>query len=58
MHIAPLRADLSLCCRLLPYEDPVPEGVGDLAPLVEELNIQKFIMINTQARLLTQFFDL
>ena len=36
----------------------MPEGVGDLAPLVEELNIQKFIMINTQARLLTHPFHL
>ena len=44
--------------RLLPYEDPVPEGVGDLAPLVEELNIQKCIMINTQARLLTHCYGL
>ena len=57
VHIGAFESS-ACAARLLPYEDPVPEGVGDLAPLVQELNIQKFIMINTQARLLTHFYDL
>ena len=31
--------------RLLPYEDPTPESVGDLSKIVGTLPIQKFIFI-------------
>ena len=37
--------------RLLPYEDPTPESVGDLENIVDKLDIQKCIMIATEARI-------
>lgn len=37
--------------RLLPYEDPTPESVGDLENVVDTLAIQKCIMIASEARI-------
>ena len=37
--------------RLLPYEDPTPEGVGDLEQFVGKLRIQKCIMIASEQRI-------
>ncbi len=37
--------------RLLPYEDPTPESVGDLDQIVAELPIQKCIMIAKEERI-------
>ena len=37
--------------RLLPYEDPTPESVGDLENVVETLAIQKCIMIASEERI-------
>ena len=37
--------------RLLPYEDPTPESVGDLENVVDTLAIQKCIMIASEDRI-------
>lgn len=37
--------------RLLPYEDPTPESVGDLEQFVGKLAIQKCIMIASEERI-------
>ena len=37
--------------RLLPYEDPTPESVGDLENIVDTLAIQKCIMIASENRI-------
>lgn len=37
--------------RLLPYEDPTPENVGDLEQFVGKLAIQKCIMIASEERI-------
>ena len=37
--------------RLLPYEDPTPESVGDLDEVVDTLAIQKCIMIASEGRI-------
>ena len=37
--------------RLLPYEDPTPESVGDLENVVDTLAIQKCIMIASEERI-------
>lgn len=37
--------------RLLPYEDPTPESVGDLDDVVDKLDIQKCIMIASEQRI-------
>lgn len=37
--------------RLLPYEDPTPESVGDLENVVDMLAIQKCIMIASEDRI-------
>lgn len=37
--------------RLLPYEDPTPESVGDLDKIVDTLAIQKCIMIASEGRI-------
>lgn len=37
--------------RLLPYEDPTPEGVGDLTKVVGAHPIQKFIFIAPESRI-------
>lgn len=63
----PLRADITLTVysydrilaeqinedsdRLLPYEDPTPESVGDLENIVDTLAIQKCIMIASEQRI-------
>lgn len=37
--------------RLLPYEDPTPETIGDLEQVVGKLPIQKCIMIASEERI-------
>ncbi len=37
--------------RLLPYEDPTPESVGDLEQFVGKLAFQKCIMIASEQRI-------